>query len=319
MKMLIRLATFLVILMVLSAPTAAQAQVCGDLNGDDQVNVADWTLFVNYLLGNQTIDPSNFEFDERYGNTAGDAWVWVNILESGRSWAPCNPVMDYSFALNMKDTVYIPYMSYIPEDKDDVYLPVASTVEDSSATYYLPIRLNADGSNSTFEMVAVIEEITNGLHGDLIAGDTVVLFGTEWFIGYGGNQMLGFLHYTRTAPGDGAVYTQMTDRGYPLYYAIGRMIGSLSIDLHRPVVVTVDVSYPLGDCNCDRRIDISDITCFVEWMFEHWPHSCEPYLQPYGLHIKDVNCDGSVDIADLVYLVDHLFLGGPPPCRPFGL
>ena len=319
MKIIYRNLAILIMFVALVIPTAGQAQVCGDLNGDDLVDTSDWTLFVEYLLGINNIDPSNFEFDERYGNTVGDAWVWINILESNRSWAPCNPTMDYSFTLNLKDTVYVPYMSYIPNGKNNVFLPVASTVEDSSATYYLPLLFNAAGSNGTFELTDVLEEMTSGLHGELMPGDTVILMGTEWFINLQGNQMLNFLHYTRVAPGVGAIYTELVDRCDPLLYSIGRMLGPLSIDLHRPVVVPVNVSYPMGDCNCDMRLDISDITCFVGWMFEHWPISCEPYLQPYGIYIKDLDCSGHMDISDLVYFVDYLFLGGPPPCSPFGL
>lgn len=197
----------LTMFVLLVIPATGQAQVCGDLDGDEQVDVGDWTLFVEYLVGMNNIDPSNFEFDERYGNTAGDAWVWINILEAGRTWSPCNPTMEYSFTLNLKDTVFIPYMSHIPDNKDDVFLPIASTVEDSSATYYLPILFNTAGSNGTFAMTDFISEMTNGIHGDPMDGDTVILFGTEWFIGYEGNQMLGFLHYTRGAPGEGAIYT----------------------------------------------------------------------------------------------------------------
>jgi hypothetical protein len=319
MKIFNRFLSILTVCVILVIPTTGQAQVCGDLNGDDQADAADWTLFVEYLLGVNDIDPTNFEFDERFGNTAGDAWVWVNILESNRSWAPCNPTMDYGYTVNLKDTVFIPYMSHIPSGKNAVSLPVASTVEDSSATYYLPMLFNAAGSNGTFELVDVSVEITNGSHGELMPGDTVILFGTEWFIGYGGNQMLSFLNYTRAAPGDGAIFTELVDRGDPLLYSIGRMLGPLSIDLYRPVVVPVNVSYPIGDCNGDMRLDISDITCFVGWMFGHWPVSHEPYLQAYGLLINDTTCDGWVDIADLVFFVDYLFGGGPPPCSPFGL
>jgi len=53
-------------------------------------------------------------------------------------------------------------------------------------------------------------------------------------------------------------------------------------------------------------IDVSDLTYFVEFMFNSGPPApCEEEA--------DVNDDGPVDISDLTYLVEYLFGGGPPP------
>jgi hypothetical protein len=72
----------------------------------------------------------------------------------------------------------------------------------------------------------------------------------------------------------------------------------------------------MGDCDCSGSLDISDVVCIVEHIFDFGP-VCEPYLQPYSVHILDVDCSGSHDIADLVYFIDYMFNGGPPPCDPF--
>ncbi len=77
-------------------------------------------------------------------------------------------------------------------------------------------------------------------------------------------------------------------------------------------LVTVDGSILIVDCvlrgdvDHNGAIDISDLTCYVEYLFG------EGCLMPCPVE-ADCDANGTSDISDLTYLVDYLFGGGPPP------
>ena len=66
-----------------------------------------------------------------------------------------------------------------------------------------------------------------------------------------------------------------------------------------------------GDHKCDNDgncfVDISDLTCLIEYLFGSFD----------AIRCSTLNCDpnlsGQEDISDLAYLVEYLFNGGPPP------
>ncbi len=69
-----------------------------------------------------------------------------------------------------------------------------------------------------------------------------------------------------------------------------------------------------GDCNADNAIDISDLVCLTDYMFNG-------AAAPVNINSVDNNgdCIGP-DISDLVYFVDHQFLMGPAPlCGCIGI
>ena len=318
MKTLYRDLAILILAAILLCPVGARTQdiLCGDVNGDETFNISDVLMVIDYLVADVMIDESLFEFDNRVGVTIGDVYVATNIWENGRGLYDCNPTLEYSFTEAPGDTIYIPYWPEIPDDKTTVYLPVATTTSFLTRAIYLPLLYQAEGSSDAFEFIEAfpVGEHAMGGGGPLIQ-DTIVFFtGVAMMISIPGNEIMHSLQYNRVNSDDGGIYTGLTDRQDALKYAVFD-VGNY--DLFRPVVVEVDVSFPIGDCNCDRQVDISDITCMVGWMFGEWPSACEPYLQPFSVYIKDLDCSGSVDISDLTYYVDHLFRGGPPPCNPF--
>jgi hypothetical protein len=65
-----------------------------------------------------------------------------------------------------------------------------------------------------------------------------------------------------------------------------------------------------GDCNLDRRVDISDAVCSLDWLFQGG-------AAPGCVAATDVNSDGSADIADALFLLGYLFLSGRAPDAPF--
>jgi hypothetical protein len=76
------------------------------------------------------------------------------------------------------------------------------------------------------------------------------------------------------------------------------------------LVETIVGPFARGDCNGDRRADISDAVCTLGWLFLGG-------ATPACLAATNANGDLRVDISDPVYLLAYLFLGGPPPAPPF--
>lgn len=300
----------------------AQEPPCGDVNGDGLVDIVDVLDYLEYLGGNREIDTANGDIDYRIGTSISDVWYLLNIWEKGRTPGDCNPTEEYSFTSNETDTVYLPYRTGIANNVTEVYLPIAMTYDGYGGDFYWPLLLQAPGSNGTFQwgqthMLDFGQPVLLGMGGSPI-GDTLVLLGVNFFGSFEGNNILYSLRYDRVAPGAGEIAIAPTDRYDPLKFAVGRNVSHMDVDLFRPVVVEVDVSFPMGDCNCSGSLDISDLVCMVDYMFG-FGSVCEPYLQPYSIHILDMGCSGggSVDISDLVYVVDYMFRGGPPPCDPF--
>lgn len=69
-----------------------------------------------------------------------------------------------------------------------------------------------------------------------------------------------------------------------------------------------------GDCNLDRRVDISDGICLLDFLFLGGTLPCGEGSEtdPGNVSLADANGDRSVDLSDSIALFGYLFLGGPP-------
>ncbi len=305
---------------LLFSTAKARGTLCGDVNGNGIIDIADVLDLLKYLGGNLDIDTANGDVDFRTGTTISDVWYFLNTGEKGSSSVYCNPVDEYSFTIDETDTVYLPYRTGIGENLNEVYLPIAMTYHGMGGDFYWPLLTSAPDANGTFALTQsfVLDDtsgIMTGIGGDPL-GDTLILQGVNFYGTFEGNRIYFSLRYDRVAPGEGVVAVVETDRYYPLWFSVGRNVSVMDVDLFRPVIVYVDVSFPTGDCDCNGRIDIADLVCWIEHMFGFGP-ACEPYMQPYSIQILDVTCSGTADISDLVYLVDYMFSDGPAPCDPF--
>lgn len=84
-----------------------------------------------------------------------------------------------------------------------------------------------------------------------------------------------------------------------------------------------------GDCNLDGRLDVSDISCYVQNLYRGFllldrrvpaPPPCPGAWLGDGANARvyDLNGDGRVDVSDVVRLAYYLFLGGAPPVQGAG-
>ncbi len=106
-----------------------------------------------------------------------------------------------------------------------------------------------------------------------------------------------------------STWVEVTDTslGYDMVQYDSTVVGLLDPE----IVLVHEGSITLNILNCDFDgtgfIDIADLICFVNYMFQpEEPYSC-------SLLYCDTDMSSSLDIADLVYLVSYMFNSGPPP------
>ncbi len=86
------------------------------------------------------------------------------------------------------------------------------------------------------------------------------------------------------------------------------ILGLVDLSLYEATVTFT--SFLRGDCNGDGKVNISDATCTLNWLFAGAPKpGCEAALNTNG--------DDEVNITDPVTLLNFLFGGGVAPVEPF--
>ena len=64
-----------------------------------------------------------------------------------------------------------------------------------------------------------------------------------------------------------------------------------------------------GDCNCDGSVNITDVTCLIDYLLGNEQSS-------FNALNADVDNDSSIDIRDVTKLIDYLLSGSWPWTPP---
>jgi hypothetical protein len=76
--------------------------------------------------------------------------------------------------------------------------------------------------------------------------------------------------------------------------------------------IDISCNYIVGDLSFDNDLSITDMITLTKQYHYDYPPSSYPIYDYYGR--ADVNCDRRLDLRDLTYLAGYLFRAGPPPC-----
>ena len=77
-------------------------------------------------------------------------------------------------------------------------------------------------------------------------------------------------------------------------------------------LIDISCNYLVGDVNRDGSVNSSDVVTLTKLYHYDDPSGSYPIFDYYGR--ADLNCDRRLDLRDITYLVGFLFRGGPSPC-----
>lgn len=174
------------------------------------------------------------------------------------------------------------------------------------------LTLDLSGGGRSARFLEIVDMNSDGQLDVVTLAQTASGSAYEIFLGERSGDQLSFVS-------GGSHVTEQTGRGSVL--AVGDVSGDLSTDI---VLTTEDtgrgqvflnqsncrppLSVVAGDPNVDGKVDVSDVTAILAYLFLG-----ESLLCPAAAR---VNGDEFLDIADPVYLLWFLFLGGSGPIDP---
>jgi hypothetical protein len=235
-----------VVALLLAAAAPAFGQVCGDVNGDEQVNISDMIYLFEYMMGRAPapVYPSMADCDDHYGITIADVYRLHSYYFSMPPGDPpdCSPALSYGYAPAPNDTVFIPRVYGIPESADSVFVPIMTSFESNTAGFFLPLNMPwvADDAFQLDHMYVHNFGYQSPVFiaGDFPAEDTTIFEGTAVAGEFSGirNVFMGAV-YERGAPGPADITVEPADNLLGRPFAILKDDG----DLYTPVIEYFDV------------------------------------------------------------------------------
>lgn len=228
-------------LLVLVVPILSQGQTCGNVDGIGGINSSDaiW-LYEQLLLPARPASFGNGDVDGRAGVTLSDVIRLYDRTFFGTS-IDCSASLAYSFGASDQDTIFVPYMSQIPDDIDSVVLYMGYSITQPVRGIYLPLLTHGPMATSNFRLSHVSDiDLGAVLSCDreyLTDIDTVVM--TYGGFPVAGRRFLGKLTYVRTAPGIGSIQPMPVDRDALLRVSVER-----NSDLFLPELAPYQVPVP---------------------------------------------------------------------------
>ena len=102
-------------------------------------------------------------------------------------------------------------------------------------------------------------------------------------------------------------YTEPYDSIYIYNYLHGWLDTTVVVPVHGKI--TISTGPMTCDNNGDGTINIADITCLVNYLFQTWDEQSCPYTESCSWN----NSYSTPTITDLSAMIDYLFSSGPPP------
>ena len=216
----------LISLFCLAFSGAASAQVCGDANSDNNINILDMILILDYVAGKpNAINLANADCDGVPGVTIYDM---ITIWSKAFQGLPmdCTPAGAYSFADANNDTIYVPRLVNIPEEVNKVNLLVFGSFSSVTDGFFMPTKEIGAGASANFDLTGILVN-SRGIGGGTImnSNERSIFLSDNFDYDQGflnGGQNLAVLTYERTAPGVGAIAPEPFDRPSPWKIAIAR-------------------------------------------------------------------------------------------------
>lgn len=240
MRKIILSIVFVALFLILSIP--ASAQVCGDVQEDNSVNVADIVYLIEYLFwGPEPMEMELADVDNRTGITIGDVNYLSCYLFSGGYWPDCSPDDIYNYNYAPDDTIFLPRLYNIPENINEVTLPIYTSFEENTSGFYLPLTKYGTSSNYVFTFSSC-NILAYGSVNDCVVLrrdylDTLILSGCEVSDNFTRDrQNLYSVTFQRNLTGTGDIDLGYADRSNEWRFCIVKNDG----DLYIPVVEYIE-------------------------------------------------------------------------------
>jgi hypothetical protein len=288
--------------------------LCGDANGDDNVDVSDPTFLLDYLFIN---GPAPVPFEAGNANTCGGINIADPIFLShyldGGGPAPCEAYMECELPLGENHVTLGCPLDILFPNGDSVAMPLYITNDLAVSGITLGFNYNSDdievtSVDFTGSVASELSPSVNlqpdnntiliwcGSEGSGMAPQTGGLLATFWIQipAETPDQTVDF-DTLFLAPGSEFMFATPEGRTVrPAWSNCG------TADL------TISSPYTCGDANGDNEVNIGDAVSIINYVFK----GGDP---PDPLCEGDANGDGDCNVADAVYLIYYVFSGGPAP------
>ena len=322
--------------MVFAIAAPITGQVCGDFNGNGNIDITEVVAYINYLFqsGAPPVNYGDADIDDHQNVTTRDLFFIVaNQFIGGMLSCPASQARLHDLAI-VDDSTYLHTW--------ESFLPHASILTPGDSTYVIHIQLT---TNDTLECgsfplsVRVGGEIPEILRAtastacpdggncqsyaqiddvNAVVAAGTLRFNTDGHIVPGTHDIVDIEIKIPPLSATWRPITVALDSMPPVQnglYAHQPWVTSPDdpADIWRPVVYAFPCLGQIrGNINYDTAdgIDISDLTFLVGYMFK------DNLLRPPKC-FEEVDVDASLglDIADLTYMVNYMFKEGPDPER----
>jgi hypothetical protein len=298
--------------------------ICGDVNGDGDVNVLDVSYLLTYIIADWTPPVAMVAADvDECGtvNMADVSYLCEHLYVGGP--APCMGSVDCDLSTGGNEVALgCPIVTGEPTG-DSVALPIYFTNDVPVSGFTLGFSHNSDDIEFTSVDLTgsvIPTEMQTYFYGRFTPAENQILIGAVDVLGTNsiGSQTGGLLA-TLWVQVPSSTPDQIVDLDSIWVTPAGEFIFCVlnggSITPQYTDCGTADIlinpQYICGDADGSGEIDIDDVVYLIAYIFSGGP-SPEPLLA------GDADCSGDVDIDDVVYLIAYIFSGGPPPGDPNG-